>query len=207
RFDAIARLADSYFSLRNYARATHYYDLLISSKAKSQDYAMFQKGVIQGLQGDMDTKIATLNELQRIYPNSLYADNASFEIPYSYFLKGDDDIAIEGLQKMVEEYPRSSYVPRALVTIGLVQYNKREDDAAIKTFQRVIEEYSTTDEAKQALKAIQNIYIDRGDAQGYLDYALTTNIGNLTTAEQDAVTFQAANGLFSRGEYEAAVEA
>lgn len=207
RLDALARLGDSYFSLRNYQRASHYYNQLISEKAPSQDYALFQIGIIQGLEGDMDTKIQTLNKLQEIYPNSLYADNASFEIPYSYFLKGDFDTAITGLEAMVEQYPRSSYVPRALVTIGLVQYNKKEDDAAIKTFQRVIEDYSTTDEAKQALKAIENIYIDRGDAQGYLEYALTTNIGNLSTAEQDGVTFQAASGLFSRGEYEATVEA
>ncbi len=68
-------------------------------------------------------------------------------------------------------------------------------------------DYSTTDEAKQALKSIQNIYIDKGDAQGYLNYALSTNIGDLTTAEQDNVTFQAANGLFARGEYAATVEA
>ena len=207
RLDALARLADSYFSLRNYNRATQYYQQLMDEKAPSQDYAMFQIGIIQGLEGDMDTKIKTLLDLQEVYPNSLYADNASFEIPYSYFLKGDYDTAITGLETMVETYPRSSYVPRALVTIGLVQYNKKDDDAAIKTFQRVIEQYSTTDEAKQALKAIENIYIDRGDAQGYLDYALTTNIGNLSTAEQDAVTFQAANGLFSRGEYEATAQA
>jgi TolA-binding protein len=107
----------------------------------------------------------------------------------------------------VEKYPRSSYVPRALVTIGLVQYNKDNDAEAIKTFERVVADYSTTDEAKQALKSIQNIYIDKGDAQGYLNYALNTNIGNLTTSEQDNVTFQAANGLFARGEYAATVEA
>lgn len=207
RNDAIARLADSYFSLKSYGRAMEQYDKLINSKAPSQDYALFQRGIIQGLQGDMDTKIATLTDLQKRFPNSYYADNSSFEIPYSYFLKGDYDIAILGLQEMVEKYPRSAYVPRALVTIGLVQYNKDEDDKAIKTFERVVEEYSTTDEAKQALKSIQNIYIDRGDAQSYLNYALGTNIGNLTTAEQDNVTFQAANGLFARGEYAATVEA
>lgn len=205
--DAIARLADSYFSLKNYGKAMVEYDRLINSKAPSQDYALFQRGIIQGLQGDIDAKIQTLTNLQATYPNSYYADNSSFEIPYSYFLKGDYDVAIVGLQQMVEKYPRSSYVPRALVTIGLVQYNEDKDEEAIKTFKRVVEDYSTTDEAKQALSSIQNIYIDRGDAQGYLNYALGTNIGNLTTAEQDNVTFQAANGLFSRGEYEATVEA
>ena len=205
--DAIARLADSYFSLKSYDKALTQYNLLISNKAPSQDYALFQRGIIQGLQGDMDTKIRTLMDLQTKFPKSYYADNSSFEIPYSYFLKGDYDTAIVGLQEMVEKYPRSSYVPRALVTIGLVQYNKNNDEAAVKTFERVVAEYSTTDEAKQALKSIQNIYIDKGEAQAYLNYALGTNIGNLSLAEQDNVTFQAANGLFARNEYAATVEA
>jgi len=207
RNDAIARLGDSYFSLRSYDRALTQYNKLISSKAKGEDYALYQRGIIQGLQGQVDTKIATLVELQQQFPNSNYSDDAAFEIPYSHFLRGDYDIAITGLQAMVEKYPRSSYVPRALVTIGLVYYNEKQNDEAIKTFQRVVENYSTTDEAKLALKSIQNIYIDNGDAQGYLSYAQTTNIGNLSTAEQDNITFQAANGLFARGEFTAAVEA
>jgi len=207
RNDAIARLGDSYFSLRSYDRALTQYNKLISSKAKGEDYALYQRGIIQGLQGQVDTKIATLLDLQEKFPNSNYSDDAAFEIPYSHFLRGDYDTAITGLQAMVEKYPRSSYVPRALVTIGLVYYNEKNNDEAIKTFQRVVENYSTTDEAKLALKSIQNIYIDNGDAQGYLRYAQTTNIGNLTTAEQDNITFQAANGLFARGEFAAAVEA
>src|SRR5690606_24157991 len=122
RNDAIARLGDSYFSLRNYNRAMQYYDRLISSRSPSQDYALFQRGMIQGLQGDNDRKLATLRSVIEKFPNSNYADDVSFEVPYTYFLMGDYDQAIAGLERMVEDYPRSSYVPRALVTIGLVQY-------------------------------------------------------------------------------------
>src|SRR5690606_18249500 len=180
---------------------------LMSTKAKTQDYALFQSGIIRGLQGDADGKISIMTDLLARYPNSNYADDANFEIPYTFFLKGENEIAIQGLQDMIEKYPRSSYVPRALVTIGLVQYNSDNNDAAVRTFQRVVEQYPTTEEAKQALKSIQNIYIDKGDAQGFLDYAGTTAIGDLSTAEQDNITFQVANNYFSRGDYQAAIEA
>ncbi|HLS95786.1 MAG TPA: tetratricopeptide repeat protein [Sphingobacterium sp.] len=205
--DAIARLADSYFGMKNYGRALEYYNRLISSKAPSQDYALFQRGIIQGLQGDNAGKIATLNSVVKQYPKSNYADDVAFEVPYTYFLMGDYDRAIAGLQAMVEQYPRSSYVPRALVTIGLVQYNKDDNDAALATFQRVVDQYATTDEAKQALISIENIYLDRGDATGYIRYATSTNIGDLSTAEQDAHTFSVAKTLFDRGNYQGAVEA
>jgi len=207
RNDAVARLADSYFGMKNYGRALEYYNRLISSKAPSQDYALFQRGIIQGLQGDNNGKISTLNSVVKQFPKSNYADDVAFEVPYTYFLMGDYNTAISGLQAMVEEYPRSSYVPRALVTIGLVQYNKDDNDAALATFQRVVDQYATTDEAKQALLSIENIYLDKGDATGYIRYATSTNIGDLTTAQQDAHTFSVAKTLFDRGNYQGAVEA
>lgn len=207
RNDAIARLADSYFGMRNYGRAMDQYNRLITLNAQSQDYALFQRGIIQGLQGDNNAKLATLASVMQKFPNSNYADDVAFEVPYTYFLMGRHQEAIEGLKKMVEEYPRSSYVPRALVTIGLVQYNQDNTDEAMLTFQRVVDNYSTTDEAKQAMRSIENIYLDRNDATGYIRYATSTNIGDLSTAEQDAHTFGVARSLFDRGNYQGSVEA
>ena len=205
--DATARLADSYFATKNYGKALTYYDRLISANAPSQDYALFQRGIIQGLQGNNDAKIATLNSVISKYPKSNYADDVAFEIPYTHFLMGNNDQAIAGLQAMVEKYPRSSYVPRALLTIGLVQYNQDKNDAALATFQRVVKDYATTDEAKQAIRSIENIYLDNNDATGYIKYATSTNIGDLSTAEQDAHTFGVARNLFERGNWQGAVEA
>lgn len=205
RNDAVARLGDSYFSLKNYGRALQYYDRLINNRAPSQDYALFQRGMIQGLQGDNQSKMATLRNVIVRFPNSNYADDVSFEIPYTYFLMGDYDQAIVGLRQMVEEYPQSSYVARALVTIGLVQYNKGEHEMALQTFKRIVEQHSTTDEAKQALRSIENIYLDQGNAAAYINYASTTNLGDLTQAEQDNLAFQAAHSLFQRGDFAGSV--
>ncbi|MBD1422662.1 tetratricopeptide repeat protein [Sphingobacterium chuzhouense] len=207
RHDVIARLGDSYLSVRDYGRANRYYNQLIDNKAPNQDYALFQRGIIYGLQGDNETKISTLWSVLEKFPGSNYADDVAFEVPYTYFTSGDYDTAIEGLQKMVEKYPRSSYVPRALMTIGLVQYDKGETEAAKASFQKVVEEHSKTDEAGQALRSIENIYLDQGDASGYIHYATNTNISNLTAAQQDNFTFEVANSLFIKGAYGAAVEA
>ncbi|MHC8949452.1 tetratricopeptide repeat protein [Sphingobacterium hungaricum] len=207
RFDVIARLGDSHLSLRNYSRANDYYDQLIKSKAPNQDYALFQHGIIQGLQGNHEAKLKTLTAVVKQFPKSNYADDVAFEIPYLYFTTGDYDAAIKGLQQMIEKYPRSSYVPRALMTIGLVQYNKNDNEAALATFQKVVSEYATTNEASQALSSIENIYLDQGDATSYIQYATSTNITDLSPAEQDNLAFQAGRTLFSRGQYGPAVEA
>ncbi len=205
--DATLRLADSYFVMKNYGAAMQHYNTVIASQREGADYALFQKGMIQGLQGAPDAKIATHQALLERFPSSNYADDAGFEMAYTYFIKGENDRSKTDLERLIQKYPRSSYVPRALVTIGLVQYNQNNDDEALATFQRVVKDYSTTDEAKLALESIKNIYLDKGDAQGFLGYANTTSIGNLSTSEQDNFTFQTANSLFLRGQYQAAFDA
>ena len=204
--DAILRLADSYFVLKNYEEALVYYNRIIASKTSSEDYALFQRGMIQGLQGQNDSKIATHQSLLQQFPKSNYSDDASFEIPYTYFIKGDFEIAKTDLSALIQKYPRSSYVPRALITIGLVELNQDQEEAAIVTFKRVVSEYTTTDEARLALESIKNIYLQKSDATGFLDYANTTSIGNLSTYEQDNITFQAANNRFLTADYQGTFE-
>jgi TolA-binding protein len=205
--DAVTRLGDSYFVMKNYDRAMEYYNRIIEKKSSGQDYALFQRGMIQGLQGAPDTKISTLTNLLNTYPNSDYADDASFEIAYTYFLKDDGETAKTGLQAMIKKYPSSSYVSRALVTIGIIDYNADRDDAAVESFKTVIKDYSSSDEAKMALKQVEKIYTDKGDAQTFIDYAATTPIANYTTADQENIMITAANNLYARSDWQGAVGA
>src|SRR3546814_922396 len=72
RNDVIARLGDSHLSMRDYGRANQYYDRLINSGASNPDYALFQRGINQGLQGDNTAKMNTLNSVIEQFPNSNY---------------------------------------------------------------------------------------------------------------------------------------
>jgi len=205
--DAVTRLADSYFVLKDYSAAREYYDRIIAQHSKGEDYAVFQRGMIQGLQGNPDAKITTLTNVLNQFPNSDYADDASFEIAYTYFLKNDGTTAKADLLDMTQKYPHSSYIPRALVTMGLIDYNAGNDDLAIVSFKKVIQDYPSSDEAKQALKQIQKIYTDKGDAQTFIAYAATTPIGNYTASQQEDIMFTAANSLYLRGDAAGTVQA
>lgn len=199
--DATVRVADSYFVLKSYTKAMEYYNRIINAHEQGEDYALFQRGMIQGLQGDLDTKINTLNSVLTLFPNSNYADDAAFEIAYAYFLKSDGETAKTKMMALIDKYPRSSYIPRALVTMGLIDYNSGNDDVATQSFKRVVAEYPSTEEAKQALKQVEKIYTDKGDAQTFINYAATTPIGNYTTAEQENIMITAANNLYLRNDW------
>lgn len=205
--DATLRLADAYFVNKNYSDAMLNYNKIINKQLIGEDYALFQRGMIQGLEKQDDNKIATMQSLLKSFPSSNYADDAGFEMAYTYFNKGEFDRSKSDLVDLVAKYPHSSYVPRALVTIGLVQFNQDQDDAALESFKKVIQEYPSLPEAKQALESIKNIYVDRGDANGFMAYAATTPIGNFSQSEQDDFMFQAANNLYIKGDAKGTIEA
>jgi len=205
--DAVTRLGDSYFVLKNYSRALEYYDKIIAQHSAGEDYALFQRGMIQGLQGSPDTKINTLGDVLNKFPKSDYADDASFEIAYTYYLKNDSLKAKTGMLDMIQKYPTSSYVPRALVTIGLIDYNAGSDDLAIESFKRVVKDYSSTDEAKLALKQIEKIYTDKGDAATFINYAATVPIANYSAADRENIMYTAANNLYLKGDWQGTVGA
>jgi len=71
----------------------------------------------------------------------------------------------------------------------------------------VVKDYSSTDEAKLALKQIEKIYTDKGDAQTFINYAATVPIANYTAADQENIMYTAANNLYLRGDWQGTVGA
>lgn len=205
--DATLRLADAHFVNKNYGEALVHYNRIIVNKTTGEDYALFQRGMIQGLQKQDDAKIATMQSLLQKFPTSNYADDAGFETAYTYFEKGNFDKAKTDLVGLVSKYPHSSYIPKAMLTIGLVQYNQDQEDQALEAFKKVIKDYPSAPEAKQALESIKNIYVDRGDANAFITYAATTPLGNYSLSEQDKIMFQSAKNVYLRGDAKATYEA
>ena len=87
-YDGAIRLADCNLALRDNNKALFYYNLIITNGYQDVDYALYQKAIIQGLQGQSDAKITTLNIISEKYPNSAYVDDASYEIANIYFQAG-----------------------------------------------------------------------------------------------------------------------
>ena len=82
------------------------YNKIINQRAKGEDYALFQRGMIQGLQGQDDAKIATMQSVLKQFPGSNYADDAGFEMAYTYFNKGELDKSKSDLTSLIRQYRR-----------------------------------------------------------------------------------------------------
>ena len=203
--DAILRLADGYFVIKDYDKSLFSYNKIINDKATGSDYSLFQKSMILGLQNKQNDKIITLKTLLSGYPNSSYADDATYEIGNGFFIMNTIPDAITYFLNLIQKYPNSRYVAKSRLSLGLIYYNESQDDKAVGMYKAIITDYPGTEEAKEALLAIKNIYVDAGNADGYLNYVKTLPFASVSSGAQDSITYQAANNRYLLGDCENAI--
>jgi len=200
--DCLIRLGDCYYALRDFENALSYYNQAITNNAKSSDYCYLQRGLIQGLQGNLEAKSTTMQSLLTSYPKSKYKADALFEKGRAQMTLGNNSAAIELFSRLIKEHPSSQYLKQAQLNTGLIYFNDNKDELAIESFKKVISQYPGTPEATEALTSIKNIYVSNGKPEEY--FAFVKNIPNASVSigAQDSITYEAAEQRFMKNNFE-----
>ena len=204
--DAYNRIGDSYFISRTYWLAIEFYDKAIEVGLLDKDYALFQRGFSLGLLTRPEKKLNTLQRLLDEHPESVYVDDALFEMAKSHLDQQNPDKALEKYLQIIEEYLSSSYVKKSLVQLGLLNYNRDNNQEALKYYQRVVADFPGTAEAKNALTGIKNIYVDMNDVDSY--FAYVNGLGefaDIGLSEQDSLTYISAEKLYMESDCEKSI--
>ncbi|MCO5233867.1 MAG: tetratricopeptide repeat protein [Chitinophagales bacterium] len=204
--DAQLRLADSYYMQKKYSDALNYYQQVINSNAKGADYATYQSAMLKGLTGKTNDKIDGLNQVFAKFANSTYADDALFELGSTYNNIDRSKDAINTYQLLLKNYPKSEFVPYVYNRVALIQYNQGNLDAALSSYKYVIQKFPKTPASQEALIAVKDIYIDKGDPNGYFDLMKQYPGAMVSTSTQDSIVYQAAEAQFVKGNYELAIK-
>ncbi|MEY2799469.1 MAG: hypothetical protein RI934_457 [Bacteroidota bacterium] len=203
--DATLRIADGYFVIKDYDKALFSYNKIANDHIGGTDYALFQKGIILGLQGKQNDKIITLKQVLNNYTKSAYADDATFEIANSYFSMNNNNDATLYFNNLIQLYPGSRYVAKARLSLGLIYYNEEKDELALSSYKAIITEYPGSEEAKEALLAIKNIYVDAGTGDEYLTYLKSLPFASVSANAQDSISYQSANTRYLKADYDNAI--
>jgi len=187
--DSYLRLADSYLITKEYNNAINWYNKVIVGNSADADYALYQKAICYGSQGDFKGKLATLDKLVTNYKRSQYYDDALYDIASTNLVLNDQRHAILYFNKIVNEKPKSSYAKKALVKMGFVYYGNNQYEQSIKALQQVIDNYPASLEAKEALITLQNVYMDMGKVDDYIAYTNTLDFIQVSTSEEDSLKF------------------
>ncbi len=152
---------------------------------KSQEDQMieaYKKGLEELNSGDVIYAARKFNEVEIIYPQSIWAPRASLMAAYSYYSQSYFDDSIIELNRYLKKYPNHSNKDYAYYLLGLSYYDQMIDETkdtqiiykAKNYFEKVVNDYPNTDfaldsefklELIKELLAAKEMYI----ARYYLD--------------------------------------
>jgi TolA-binding protein len=204
--DAYMRAGDCFFMQKDYNSSIEYYDKAVKMKKLDTDYGLYQKSLALGVLGRFDAKASTLNEIVNDYKNSVYLDDALFELGNTYQTLANNRKAVEAFDKLVTMFPGSIYTSQAMLKTGLIYFNENNDEMALKTLKAVVSKFPGTAEAKEALVSIKNVYVDMNNTEEFFKYAQGLSFVNISSDEQDSITYVAIENRYMNNDCESSVK-
>lgn len=203
------RLADSRFMTQNYLEAAETYEKCADTYYDRGDiYPLYQGAVAYGLVSMEAKKIALLERAAGYSRSVKYYDEAMYELGRSY-VKIDEDVKAEKVFiRIAESSADSTLIAGSLIELGTIYRNRLDYDNALKFYKTVVEKMPMSVLSQDALAAIESIYQSKNDPQAYLDYIESIGKSSLKTEdERDRMIFSAAEQIFLKEDYTAALSA
>ncbi|MGB1217328.1 MAG: tetratricopeptide repeat protein, partial [Saprospiraceae bacterium] len=199
--DAILRAADCYFKDNRYDNAIRYYNRSIKNELPGQDYALFQKGRILGIQGKKQEEINTFNTLANKFPNSSYTDDGLYLLARAYYNNGERNSALASAQTLIDNHPNSQLKNQTHLLLGLMYYNENEDQAALEEYVKVIRNNPTQQESNSARTAVTEIYMDNNNPEGLIEFNKNILGYDMTNYAKDSLLYRSAEILYEQGDF------
>ncbi len=207
--DAYLRAGDCLFKENRYDDAVTYYDQSIAREANGYDYALFQKGLIEGLVGQPFEKILTMEELIKKHPDSDYTDDALLQLGDTYLAVGNPIHAAEAFITLRTNFKdRSSLINAANLKLGLIHYNQGDVEGALTYYKSIFENNPNPKESQEALVSIEEIYIDDlGKTEEYFNFLQTIPGYEISVFNKDSLDYRIGEIQYQNANYEKAVSA
>ena len=194
--DALLRVADSYFITRDYKNAAAYYDKAAAIGVFEKDYALFQSALANGVMGDYAQKISKLEILTTSFKNSIYYDDALYELGDILLIKGKHEKALALFEELIKENPESPYYGKSMLKTGLIYFNDQKDTLALERFKIVVTNYRNTSESREAMDKIKQIYIARGDLNAFEAYMSSIGFDDIPATSLDSAAYEIAENAY-----------
>ena len=205
--DAMNRIGDCHFHLRDFNSAIRSYNRAIAASPQTGDYAMFQIAIINGLQRNHTQKITQLERLLVDFPRSPHADQALYEIGRAYLMLGNSERTLQAYNRLLTTFPRSSLAPKVALEIGMIHLNRNEIDQAIAAFKRVIANYPGSEESRTAFESLETAYLEQNRVEEFIAFSrsLSGAVPTGMISREDSLMFIAAERLYMRRSYHEAI--
>ncbi len=191
--DASNRVGDCYYYAHDFEAAAMAYDRAYELNPGAGDYALLQKGLMEGYSRKHEQKIAMLERLEREFPSSPLIPDALLEKTESYIQLGRNDSAIEVYRTLVSRYPNTAQGRQGALQMALTMLNAGRQDEAKDAYRDVITRYPSSEEATQAADELKRIYASEGRTGEFMAFINSVpNAPRMEAGEADQLSFEAA---------------
>jgi tetratricopeptide (TPR) repeat protein len=188
------------------------YAYVTGKKGADADYALYQTGMLYGLQGQLfdlsgmrEKKITALKRLVTDFSSSRFLPDAYFELGSEYWVAGSSREAERYYSSLVDDFKTHPLVLRCLLNLGRLYNNNGQSEKAVEMYTRLFDQFPGTPEAKTASENVKRIYTDQGKGGEFVKW--TKNRGGMTASETDSLLYFTAFNLYERDKYKEAATA
>ena len=205
--EAKLRVGDSFFMLKDYAKASSVYEevAMVDYQDDQVVYAAYQCAVASGLLPDLEKKMKILETVMDRRTDTPVYSTAVYELGRTYVQMELKDKAERCFRYLLEEVADPVYNGRALLELGMLYSNEGDYDRALSCLTRVVEDMPLSADTENALAVIESIYTTLNKPEEYFAYLERTGLSGTKTAdEKELMIFNAAEQIYLSRDYAAA---
>lgn len=169
-WDAQRQVGDLLFNkLESYDLALEQYQKLLKQNPRSPDSPMFlyRMGKARFFLWRFNDAIQTYREVLKLYPKTVWGENAAFETGVTYFTRGEQAVdgkpgtseayqdAIDAYESFIQKYPKSPHVIEARFGIAACLEEMDQLEAAYQAFNALKDTYPSPNVIKVKLARIR----------------------------------------------------
>lgn len=203
--DVVLRLGDCYFVLKEYEKASEFYQKIIDKQLPSRDYAYFQNGLCSSRRGKYTQAVQNFEQVIKNYPNSSFRPRALDEASEILIVwLSDNKKGSEYAKMLIDDYPNHNLIASSYLHLGIAAYNSKDEKAAEKYFKIVVLEYGNYEvQVTTALDALTSI-LDSEDLEK-LRIEYQKKFPN-SMKSLEGLTFNQARDKYYAEDYEEAIQ-
>ncbi|XOV95071.1 MAG: tetratricopeptide repeat protein [Bacteroidota bacterium] len=205
--DAMMRLADCNYVLKDYAKAIQQYDLLTRQPSVPKDYIYFQLGLTYQLSDQPQKAINSFEVVVNYEFPSSYKDNALFQIGLSYLEINQYKNAITYFDRFERDMSTSPLMPYVRSKRALCYFNLNQLEFAGNDYRAILENNITHPAANDALLGLQELRKKGLSVPSFERYMAAYQQANPEDGSLEVISFENAKTYYYNQEYQKAIEA
>lgn len=163
--DCYLRIGDCFYVNKSYSQAIQYYDKVATADQAGREYAMYQKAMSYGYDGQPDKKSWVLKSLLTENPDSKFEVDAKYELAKTYLLQNRLTEAKTYYNDILKNHATSQYAKVSLKDMCLIYVKEGNNDLVKESWVEIKTKYKSDPVVCDAYAICKSVLIEDPEFQ------------------------------------------